>query len=351
MAEPESPPAPDPSATDSGALPPEPSSGPAGARATPARSGTAMAVVFGLWLMTLAGALAAAWVYVYVPVTERLSDAESTAAGLRADIETLTGANGALAGRLSGQEIALASVQQAIARVDARTAGFESAWRTAEAEHLLRIAAQAAHLRQDPAIARAALDAADNALAASAEPAWVPVRDAIAEARTALDAVVTVDRVGLRLELRARAEALGQAPLHGLPGGTAGPRTLPPAQSWWDRLVALVREVFVLRRVDGASALGPQGADLVRAELRVRFAQAEIAVDRGDTQALRGALEDITALLKGYYDPAAPATMAALETAARMARIDLEPALPDLSAPLDRLHQATARQAEPESSP
>lgn len=350
MAEPEPPQSPEPSVPDPGA-PSRPSPGTTRGRAAPVRSGTAMAVVFGLWLMTLAGALAAGWVYVYRPLMERLGGIESTTVGLRADIETLSGSSGALAGRLSGQEIALANVRQAVARIDARTAGFESAWRAAEAEHLLRIAAQAARLRQDPAVARAALDAADEALAASAEPAWVPVREAIAQARTALDAVVAVDRVGLRLDLRARAQALTDAPLHGLPGDGAGPRTLPPAQSWWARLEALAREVFVLRRVDGASALGPQGADLVRAELRVRFAQAEIAVDRGDTQALRAALEDIGALLEAYYDPAAPATAAALETTAQMARLDLEPALPDLSAPLERLREAMARQAEPESSP
>jgi uroporphyrin-III C-methyltransferase len=322
-----------------------PAPSPSGARP---RRGAASAALFVLWLLTLGGAGAAGWRYVYLPLHSRLMDAEAGLVRLRGDLEALTQRQGGLAGRLGAHDAVLAALQDSLARIEARTAGRESAWRAAEAEHLLRLAAVSARLREDPALADAALAGADRALAAGAEPAWVPVREAIAQARASLAAVQKVDTVGIRLELRALADELAHAPLLGGPEARPAPAGAPPG--WWARLRALARDLFVVRRVAGDQVIGAQAGAFVRAEMRARFALTELALDRRDGAGFRLQVNALRNLVHAHFDPKAAAVSAALEALDRYAALEVAPGLPDLGEPLARLEAARAART-PEQRP
>lgn len=345
-------PAETPADTSRSAAPQAPGAAPTRRAGAPARPGQAraLAVVFVLWLLTLAGVGAAGWVYVWRPLEARLAASEAATARSRDELGALSQALGTARGQAEAQAVALDSTRRTLARLEAHMAGNASAWRLAEAEYLLRSAAQSAQLRQDPGLVLAALSGADAALAAVGDPAFVPVREAIAVARAEVEAVGAPDVVGTRLELRAQAHQLDALPLRSEPG-RPGPATLPDAPTWRDRLVQLVREVFVWRRVDGAGALGPDGPALVRGMLELRVLQAELALEQRDTQAWRLHLADLDQLLVLGWGEDTPAARTVRDHLRTLAALELAPAQAGVAAPLTQLQAAMSRRARASGSP
>ena len=313
------------------------------ARSRPGQA-RALAVVFVLWLLTFAGAGAAAWVYLWQPLQGRLADLDAAMARNGDEIGALTQALGTVRGQAEAQSVALESTRRTLARLESHMAGNVAAWRLAEAEYLLRSAAQSARLRQAPALVLAALEGADTALAATGDPSFVPVREAIAVARARVEAVEAPDVVGTRLELRAQALVLADLPLRSEPG-QAGPVSLPAAPTWRDRLAQLVREVFVWRRVDGAGALGPDGPALLRGVLELRVLQAELALEQRDSQAWRLHLADLDRLLVLGWGEDVPAVTEVRARLRALADLELAPEQAGVAVPLQRLQAELERRA------
>lgn len=322
-----------------------------GEPAAPTRRGRARAGrVSGwwlLWLLTVAALGAASWRFVYQPLDARATAIQQQLVRTRAEVDALAEAHGALTGQLEAERAATRSLREALAHLEARASGQETAWRLAEAEYLLRQAAHAARLGRDPRLVETALGGADHALAATGAAQWLPVREDIARARAALAGVEVVDTVSLLLDLRAHAQALEKAPLRGEPLAT-GPRNLPQAQSWRERLERLVRDVFVLRRVDSP---GLPDRALVRIQLRLRFLQAELALERRDSEALAVHVEDLRQLVQAHYDPDAPAVAAVQRELNELGGLNLSPALPDLSDLPERLRTLRDARDLPEDIP
>ena len=235
-------------------------------------------------------------------------------------------------------------------------------WLVEEAEHLLTVAMQQAQLAGQPASAAAALDLADQSLRMTDDTGWLPVREAIAAARAALSDVDRPDIGGALVELRQVAQDLAQVPIADAPaaldardGGGAADATAVPAgagdRSGWRTAMREAADqlgaIFVVQRSDTPvqPLRTPQERAFLREQLRLRLLAAEVELLSGQADAFKASLERSRDWLQRYYPADAPAVQAARERLQALEARSFEQALPDLSAPLQRLREIRRRRA------
>lgn len=218
------------------------------------------------------------------------------------------------------------------------------AWLLTEADHYLRLAEQHLLLTRDVVGARTLVDVADRLLAAHGDNRLLPLRQALARDRLALEAALKVDVPGTYLRLGALSERLASASLPMLTDDRAQTRgeVVPPSASaatasafeqGWARLRSLV----TVRHYDEPvrPLLSDAERALVREALRLDLAQAQLALMRGDGQIFRQALDTARARFMRYYvrlpQPEYQGLLRELEA---LAALDIRPALPDLRSSL-----------------
>ena len=235
-------------------------------------------------------------------------------------------------------------------------------WLVEEAEHLLTVAMQQAQLAGQPASAAAALDLADQSLRMTDDTGWLPVREAIAAARAALSDVDRPDIGGALVELRQVAQDLAQVPITDAPAaldardgdGAADATAVPAAagdSSGWRTAMREAADqlgaIFVVQRSDTPvqPLRTPQERAFLREQLRLRLLAAEVELLSGQADAFKASLERSRGWLQRYYPADAPAVQAARERLQALEARSFEQALPDLSAPLQRLREIRRRRA------
>ena len=223
-------------------------------------------------------------------------------------------------------------------------------WMLAEVQYLLQVANQRIQLGHDVLTARAALSSADRRLQTLADPGFNPVREQIAQELAALDAVVLPDLAGIALTLDTLAGQVKQLPLKDAPiqQQIGAQHVTPPPESTahdWTRLPRLIwqelRQLVVVRRNDQpiGPLLAPEQQFFLYENLRLQLNSARLAALQGETESYRASLENAQAWLSDYYDVEAPQIAAALAELERLANIDLQPSMPDISASLRLLRQ------------
>lgn len=235
-------------------------------------------------------------------------------------------------------------------------------WLVEEAEHLLTVAMQQAQLAGQPESAVAALDLADQSLRMTDDNGWLPVREAIAEARAALSEVQRPDVGGTLVELRQVAQRLAQVPIADAPaalspGATAeagettealpGTGDTPAWRAAMREAADQLGAIFVVQRSDTPvePLRTPQERAFLREQLRLRLLAAEIELLSGQPEAFKASLERSRDWLQRYYPADAPAVQAALERLEALQSRSFERALPDVSKPLQRLREIRRRRA------
>lgn len=233
------------------------------------------------------------------------------------------------------------------ARLDQLEPGRLSAWALTEAEYLVASAQRAVTFDHDPQRAAVALRLASIRLAPV--PNSATARRAIDNARSALRAVSMPDVADLGRQLGVAAEALQQAPLRE-PGQAPTAQTAGGWRGALNQAWQQLSDVVVVQRVGTPvqPLLRPQETQYLREQLALKLAAADYALQRRDTASVRRELADVRAWADAYLDTASKAGSdagaKALETLARLANIDLQPALPDLTGldePLVNLRRAT----------
>lgn len=213
----------------------------------------------------------------------------------------------------------------------------------AEAEHMVRLAAQRLALLQDPAGALALLAAADAAILDIRDADTHAARAAIAADSTALRIAGRLDVEALYLRLAALPEQADRIAAQGRAGKTpaespAAPKeTAPaPAADWWSRAGAALSSLITVRRVD--EHLDPMITDGERAlaaqnfRLLVEHAQGALLQRRTGvyTNSLAQADAWLTRMVGG--DPMLRAALR--RELATLRTMDMDQPLPDLTASL-----------------
>jgi uncharacterized protein HemX len=236
-----------------------------------------------------------------------------------------------------------ADAEATVAHINAAIQGGRGRAQLVAVEQLLLIANERALLAHDPRGALDALSLAQDRLGALAEPKLFEIRQALAQERTAVQALPQVDLESAALSLSA---LIRQAPE--LPQRSRAPHHLSTADSepapatsessgWFSRGLANLREVlgavFVVRRTDKPidKLLPVEQEGLVGQLLLLRLETARAALLSGNTGALRGAVNDAALFLADYYRPDDPGVLGARAELDRLRTLDLAPKLPDLS--------------------
>lgn len=215
----------------------------------------------------------------------------------------------------------------------------------AEAEHMVRLAAQRLALLQDPAGALALLAAAEGAIQEIRDADTHAARAAIATDSTALRAAGRLDVETLYLRLAALPEQADRIATQGRAGippvapPAAPPEPAPPVPepiTWWSRASAALSSLVTVRRVDerldpmiteGERALAAQNFRLL-----IEHAQAALLQRRSSifTSSLVKAEAWLTRMAGG--DPMLRAALRRELTSLRT--LDIDQPLPDLTASL-----------------
>lgn len=229
-------------------------------------------------------------------------------------------------------------------------------WLLAEAEYLMRMANQRLQLERDWSGALSMLQAADNVLVETRNPAYSKVRAQLAKEMLALRAAPALDYTGAVLRLQALQEAIPQLPW-------VPERMLPEAQtevseepaaasdlSWyeglWQRLSqALVGMVRIRdREVPVQGPLSPDQQYYLQQNMHLMLEQAQIALLRQQADLYQHSLKRVADWLNEYLmmaDDQARAVQASLQ---ELQQWNVAPAIPDISNSLQLLQKKIEEQ-------
>jgi uncharacterized protein HemX len=192
----------------------------------------------------------------------------------------------------------------------------------ADAEYLLSIANQKLHLIGDVKSVLAAMEAADQRLHDSGDPAVFKVREALAEEIGALKSIDAPDVVGLSARILSLEHKVGDLPLF-LPHAGAvqehvekdmarKPEPAPEgddkaARDVLDSALTNIKDLVTVRRTNRPieAVLTPQEAEGYREILLMKMETARIALLRADDQLYKDSLTSARDWLKEHFDPGA----------------------------------------------
>lgn len=265
--------------------------------------------------------------------TLRLDALEQRLAHLRRDqraqqlrLQRADATNRVLRDELLGLGQRAALVEDSVARLADADRDTGQALRLDEAELLLSLGLQRLQLAGDLDGTRRAYALAAGALDALADPAYLDLRQTLAQERAALDGLDATPRQAALVRLDALADALERAPRD-----PAAPESRP----WWRRALAGLVDV---RRSDRALADQPADRAAAHTALQLELTLARAAIERGDETGLRSALTRAGRWLARLWAPS-PQRERHLRQLRAIAAQRLSPALPLLGTTLVQLRR------------
>jgi uroporphyrin-III C-methyltransferase len=229
---------------------------------------------------------------------------------------------------------------ESLTRLSAERPKVEVDWSLAEVEFLVFTAQERLTMARDVLGAERMLASADRRLAALAEPALIPLREALASDLNDLAAVQLPDTTGLAIYLgdlgqRVTSLPLKPDPTRSLPGTPAAPdeggEATAGEPSLFGQVWAELRALVVIResaQID-LSALDPATHALIRESLRQELAAARLAVLRHDREQAYSAIDSAIALLREHFDAGSEAVAAAIRALGELRQKELRPAIPE----------------------
>lgn len=222
-------------------------------------------------------------------------------------------------------------------------------WTLAEVQYLLQIANQRLQLQRDVLTAKAALQSADQRLQELADPGFNAVRKQIAQELGALKAVAQPDLPGIALTLTQLSEQIPELPLKEgqrqteLSSGEDSQQGLTVSD--WKRLPGKVwdalKQLVVVRRKDEpiGPMLAPEQRYFLYQNLQLQLDAARLAALQAAADNYRASLQMANRWLDEYFATDSAPVKAVQEELQRLLKLDVRPALPDISASLRQLKQ------------
>jgi len=192
-------------------------------------------------------------------------------------------------------------------------------WRLAEVEYLLTIANHRLTLAHDRITAIAIFENADQLIKELSDPALLKIRKLIKEELLLLNAVKEPDLAGMALSLGSLAAKVEDLPLvdkERVAVATGQIKDQAP-ESWQDIPAAVWKDIKSL--------------------VVLKLEQARLALLRGNTVLFRQNLNEANTWLKSFFNEESPAVINALKQTSALSKIELSPAIPDVSGSLRQL--------------
>lgn len=234
----------------------------------------------------------------------------------------------------------------------------------ADAEYLLSIANQKLHLVGDVKSVLAAMEAADQRLHDSGDPAAFKVREALAEEISLLRKFDAPDIVGLSAKLLAMETKVKDLPLFLPHAGMAKTRDgeqtkeavaepKPEGGGLIDSTLDDIRDLVTVRRSDRPiqAILEPQQAESLRQVMLLKLEMTRAALLRGDDAFYKANLESARAWLDEHFDRAASVTQTMSEELQTLRAVQIRIPFPDVSKSLSLLRNIEKLRLEAEEHP
>lgn len=233
----------------------------------------------------------------------------------------------------------------------ARTERPQRAWVRAEALYLVELAQRRLSFDRDTATAIAALESADARLASLRDSSFAPVRDRIAKDLQLLRAVPEPDRAGVSARLGAIETQIDRLPLKGvLLGQRSTVKDETERESGlgraWSRMSDTFSTMFVVRRLreGNANVVTLEEQTLRRQHLTLLAFAARHAVLRNDQAAYKASLDEMHAWIAQFFGES-PSVDAVLHDVEALQKVEIAPALPNLSNAAQQLMRAAPASA------
>ena len=235
-------------------------------------------------------------------------------------------------------------------------------WRVSEVEYLLSVANHRLQLEKDPSTALAALQDADKRLHSIADPGLIPVRKKVATEINSLKQVSLPDIPGMATQLTSVASSIEKIPFvksaHNLESiqkgstdgvGEAEPGIVDDATGFIAKVITdITNGLFTIQRTDEPiePLLPPQEKHYLKQNLNLKVEQARIALLNQEADLFQNNLLAIEQWTQKYFDNQDPSVNSLLQTVAELKKIQLQPALPDISTSLRELRSWMAQQKQ-----
>lgn len=219
----------------------------------------------------------------------------------------------------------------------------------ADAEYLLSVANQKLHLVGDVKAVIAMMEAADQRLHDSGDPAVFPVREALAEEINVLKGFNPPDLVGVSAKILVLEGQVKDLPLF-LPHSerakedhTPVAEAIPEAEqkpaSWTASMLEGLKALVTVRHTDRPvqAILLPEEVAALRQILLLKLEMARSALLRGDDALYKANMESVLSWLRENFDPAAAATQSLSQAVQSLRDLQLQVPLPDVSKSLGLL--------------
>jgi len=319
--------------------------------ATPERTETLMRIALALALVAL---VATAWQWLDQrkrsnslenTLTQRLSQFDER------NRETLTRSKLAEQGTTeAGAKIALLeqkleesrTQQEALQTLYVELANNRDAWTIAEAEQLVIIASQQLQLAGNVKPALLAMQTADNRLQELDKPQVIQLRKVLGKDIQKLQALPSIDVVGMSLKLESLVDAADKLPLAGerhpkqestiKPDWNSNPWHRLTEEIWQD-----VKRMVRVERMDHPEVpmLAPDQSYFLRENLKLRLLAARIALLQRDEATYRVDLHTAEMWIKRHFDPQDANTKNALASLQQLSSSSITIQLPDISESLN----------------
>jgi uncharacterized protein HemX len=231
-----------------------------------------------------------------------------------------------------------------------------SEWQIAEVDFLLKLALRQVHLAQDTHTAITALKEADTLLAKAGSVNYLPVRQQVARDISTLEAVAVPDIAGISQQISGLMLSLKPLPALNTSPVTATDTAATPAiegdetgDSIWAgykrQALEVLDQAIVIRQHDQPIQV-QMDADArlnLFQLLHLRLETLRLLALQRDNTSFRAQLEVVRETLRTYY----PAEQAKplLDELEALGKLDLQPAIPDISASLKQLDSARHTEA------
>ncbi len=229
-----------------------------------------------------------------------------------------------------GQRIS--DVESSVAALAVRSDSPGKRMDLAEVDYLLRLAGERLALFGDTGSADIALGLADTHLQALDDPLYLPVRRRIAESRSALQQIPSLDIVQISSQIAALQSSIpdlsfpGEIPLEVLVEDQAD-------AGLWQRVKNAIKPlVKVRRRVDESQDLSLEDKDYLRQALWLQLESARLALMRKDALVWDLSLSRARDGVSSRFDPGSKAVREALDRLNQLTAIELVQELPDVRA-------------------
>lgn len=278
-------------------------------------------------------------------LTQRLSEFDSRnreTLTLSKHAEEITGQAGAKIALLEQKLEESRAQQEALQTLYLELANNRDAWTISEAEQLVIIASQQLQLAGNVKPALLALQTADGRLQALDKPQVIQLRKILGRDIQKLQALPSVDIVGMSLKLESLVDAADKLPQI---SERHPKQDIAPKPDWnsnpWHRLTQEIwqdlKRMVRIERMDHPEQpmLAPEQSYFLRENLKLRLLAARIALLQRDEATYRVDLHTAELWIKRHFDPEDTATKTALATLQQLSSSSITIQLPDISESLN----------------